>query len=108
MSINKKIFASLTVLSIVSALAACSSGNLPSSVSVNTTTNFSSANQTDIKVAQLAKSMAPKGESVSIVDAGNGQQTGGTFAMKINYGDGKAFNTKGPSITGVARKTVAD
>ncbi|MBC7476138.1 MAG: hypothetical protein H7263_17780, partial [Candidatus Sericytochromatia bacterium] len=74
------------LLSLISVIASCSSNNVPTT-SIKASSDFSNSNLGNVKLQQLIKSTATKGESVTVLDSGNGQKTNASFAFKINFGE---------------------
>ncbi len=105
---SKRISYSLISLSLISIIASCSSSNLPitATTSVKASSDFSNSNLGDVKLQQLIQANSTKGETVTVLDAGNGQKTSASFALKINFGAG-VFKTK-VSVAGTAGKKFSD
>ncbi|MBC7475943.1 MAG: hypothetical protein H7263_16795 [Candidatus Sericytochromatia bacterium] len=98
MNLNKKLSFSLATFSVLSILASCSSGNLPSTASINGSSDFSkSAISSNVRVVS---------DNISkehlFIDVGNGVKTGASITVNVNLGDG--FKTK--SADGTPAKTV--
>jgi hypothetical protein len=92
MKTNKILAISFSSLSVLSLLASCSSGNLPSSVG-------------KAQVINLSQSAATN--KVYVADVGNGQKTPASISFKINLAQISGFNTKA-STAGTAAATLDD
>ncbi|MEK7431996.1 MAG: hypothetical protein AABZ74_02600 [Cyanobacteriota bacterium] len=105
MLFSKKTAILLSSAMLVSALAACSSGVAPVSVVVKGDANFVDLNSVT-KISQTV-SVSKQDASHFYVDAGNGQKTGASFSVKLDFSSGGAFKAKA-SDDGTASKVFGD
>ncbi|RZK01397.1 MAG: hypothetical protein EOO43_24705, partial [Flavobacterium sp.] len=78
---------------VVASVAACSSGNVPSSVGINGGADFKGSNLNQIQFNKLVQNLNSQGEKPTIVDMG--YKGGISFAVKINpAATGSSFSTK--------------
>ncbi len=102
MNLNKKLSFSLATFSVLSILASCSSGNLPSTASINGSSDFSKSG--------ISSNVRVVSDNISkehiIVDAGNGVKTNASITFNVNLGEGNGFKTKA-NVNGTAQGTFS-
>lgn len=91
--ILKKVSLSIASIMVVASVAACSSGNVPSSVGINGGADFKGSNLNQVQFNKLVQNLNSQGEKPTIIDMGH--KGGVSFAVKINPATtGSSFSTK--------------
>jgi len=99
MNLNKKLSFSLVTLSVLSVLASCSSGNVPSTASINGNVDMSKSAISSSNVRVVSDNIS---KEHIIIDAGHGVKTNASVTVNINLVDGNGFKTKG-NVSGTAQ-----
>lgn len=105
MLFNRKTALFVSSAILISAFGACSSGVTPAPVSVGGDVNFASSNL----VTRISENVTQSKQDPShfYIDAGNGQKTGASFSVKLNFANGGGFRTKA-SADGTATAMFGD
>lgn len=102
--ILKKVSLSIASIMVVASVAACSSGNVPSSVGINGGADFKGSNLNQVQFNKLVQNLNSQGEKPTIIDMGH--KGGISFSVKINPAStGSSFSTK---VNKQGHKFVAD
>jgi hypothetical protein len=102
MLFSKKSALLLSVALFISALGACSS-SVVSTVSLNGDANFANSNLVNKISERISQSKLDPNHFY--IDAGNGEKTGASLSVKVNFGNG-TFKTK--STDGSTAKIISD